>query len=97
MFRGTMRPFPTLACIAGLCILIGLSGCKGKCQELSEKLCDCMVTTIDRDACRRQAGAREGRVSPTAAQEQVCVGLIKTCDCHNISTLEGKRACGLAR
>lgn len=72
-------------------------GCKGQCRQLSEKLCECLPTSADRDACLRKASSEEGRVQPTPENEATCAALLPTCDCHAIDTPEGKRACGLAR
>lgn len=74
-----------------------LLGCKGSCRQLSEKLCDCQVTTVAKTQCLQRAAAEETRLSPTSGDEAVCAGLLESCDCHQIDTPEGKRACGLAR
>jgi hypothetical protein len=72
-------------------------GCKGSCRQLSEKLCDCQVTTSAKTACLARVASEETRIGPTAAQEATCSQLLQSCDCHQIDTPEGKRACGLAR
>jgi hypothetical protein len=77
--------------------LLSLAGCKGNCRTLSEKLCDCELNALAREACLRNAADQDGRVAPTAEQEEVCGELLERCECSTISTPEGKQACGLAR
>ncbi|HVE83347.1 MAG TPA: hypothetical protein VND93_10890 [Myxococcales bacterium] len=78
--------------------LLALSlGCKGSCRQLSEKLCECQVTTSAKTACLQRASQEETRIAPKSEDEAVCSGLLSGCDCHQIDTPEGKRACGLAR
>lgn len=76
---------------------VALPGCKGKCRALSEKLCECNTNTLAKDACMRRASNEESRVNPTEEDEARCGELLAQCNCHAIDTLEGKRACGLAR
>jgi len=80
--------------------LLGLAACKGNCRQLSEKMCDCATNTPDRENCLSAISQEASRVAPTPDQEQVCGALLKAtpgCDCHHVDTLEGKRACGMAR
>jgi hypothetical protein len=77
--------------------LSGLAGCKGACRELAEKLCDCAANSVERELCLRRAAQEENRVEPTAEDELVCEQKIAGCDCRQLETDEGKRACGLAR
>ena len=85
------------ALIALLGVAPWLTACKGKCQELSENLCSCASNSLTKDACLRRASNEQARISPTEEDETLCEGLIKTCSCENLTTPEGKRACGLAR
>jgi hypothetical protein len=83
--------------------LLGLTGCKSACRELSEKLCDCSTTSIERELCVRRASNDEALVEPTAEDEARCESLLRPppdkegCTCENYQTAEGKQACGLAR
>ncbi|WP_224243277.1 hypothetical protein [Hyalangium gracile] len=95
MFRQPMR---RLAAIAVLSLsLVGLTGCKGACRQLSEQLCDCNTNSVERELCVRRASNDEARVEPTAEDEATCEAKLETCDCAAIETDEGKTACGLAR
>ncbi len=77
--------------------LLALSGCKGPCRELSEKLCDCYTNSLEREFCIRRASNDEAAVEPTAEQEAVCEQKLETCTCEIKDTPEGKEACGLSR
>ncbi len=91
-----MRRFLVTAAL--LCFsLSGLAGCKGACRELSEKLCECSLNSVERELCLQRAAEEENRVEPTPEDEAVCEGLVERCDCNAIETPEGKAACGLSR
>ncbi|WP_223642311.1 hypothetical protein [Corallococcus sp. EGB] len=77
--------------------LSGLTACKTACRELSEKLCECALNSVEKQACQQRAAEEEGRVEPTAEDEMVCEAKLDGCDCRAIETEEGKKACGLAR
>jgi hypothetical protein len=77
--------------------LSGLTACKGACRELSEKLCECALNSVEKQNCQQRARDEESRVEPTAENEAVCEERIAGCDCRVIETEEGKKACGLAR
>ncbi|WP_224364787.1 hypothetical protein [Hyalangium versicolor] len=77
--------------------LLGLSGCKGACRQLSEKLCDCNTNSVEKELCVQRAANDESYVEPTSEDEAVCEQKLDTCDCGTIDTDEGKVACGLAR
>ena len=80
-----------------------LAGCKSNCRQLSERLCECTVNSIERDACLRTASAAEGSNPGTADDETRCGDLLRPpdggvgCDCRLIDTKAGKVRCGLAR
>jgi hypothetical protein len=80
-----------------------LAGCKGPCRSLSEKLCQCEVSTRERDICLRRVAASEANYSPDSAAEAVCSSLISKCDCTRLESTDpataaqAKRDCGLSR
>ena len=76
---------------------LALTGCKSKCRQLSEKLCDCSINTAEKDSCLRRASNAEGISPPTADDEAYCDGLLTKCDCRLVDTAQGKVNCGLAR
>ncbi len=93
-----MRLFVLLAAFA-----FALAGCKSNCRQLSERLCECTINSVERDSCLRTASAAEGSNPPDAEAEVLCAHLLKPldgglgCDCRLIDTKAGKVACGLAR
>ena len=74
-----------------------LGGCTRPCLALAEKICECETTSTARDNCRQQATNQQSLTSVSSADEEVCDALLDKCDCHQTSTDEGKRNCGLAR
>ncbi|MHB8877968.1 MAG: hypothetical protein ACYC8T_30095 [Myxococcaceae bacterium] len=89
---------PRLLALAFAALALFLApGCKGKCRALSEKLCDCALNSVEKDGCLRRSSQAEGGAAPTAEQEANCEALLPGCDCHNLESFEGKKACGLAR
>ena len=77
--------------------LLGAAGCKGSCRQLAEKLCECTANTVEREQCLQGVSTRSSGAVLTAEDEATCEALIDQCDCNNIETAEGKRACGMAR
>jgi hypothetical protein len=74
-----------------------LSGCKGNCRQLSEKLCDCAANQNEKNACLQRVANRASNISPTSEDNQLCGQLLPGCDCHTVNTVSGKYNCGLAR
>jgi len=99
-----MRRFAALAVLS--LALLGLSGCKGACRELSEKVCDCSTNSVQRELCIRRAANDEARVEPTSEEEAVCEQRLGVCKCEvlqpdqdNVSEEiinQAKVNCGLA-
>ena len=96
ILRRSMR-HPRIVAGGLLAAVLALSGCKGNCRKLAERLCDCEANSYLKDDCNRRASSEESRLGTKPADEQRCASLLTTCDCHTIDTAEGKRACGLAR
>ncbi|GMU59616.1 MAG: hypothetical protein AMXMBFR34_13790 [Myxococcaceae bacterium] len=82
---------------AVLIALTLLSGCKSRCRQLSEKLCDCTLNSNEKTSCLQRVGNAETNSPPTEADEAVCDRLYEGCDCRLIDTPTGKIRCGLAR
>ncbi len=84
-----------------LVVCLGLLGCSSQCRQLSEKLCECSLNSNELSACKSRAANAEGANPSTLAQEVICKERLQPgptqCDCHLISTAEGKIRCGLAR
>ena len=95
---------PASALLLPLCLL-ALAACKSPCLELSQRVCECRETRVERDACRRNAETNEGRLEPDQAAQDTCEALLDSCPavedenraerCEVLETTEGKLACGL--
>jgi hypothetical protein len=100
-----MRRFAAFAVLS--LALLGLSGCKGACRELSEKLCDCSTNSVQRELCIRRAANDEARVEPSSEEEAVCEARLESCNCDALrpdqdnvdedAINQAKMTCGLAR
>lgn len=79
--------------------LLGLTGCKSACRQLSEKLCDCDTNSVERELCVQRVANDEALIEPASGDEEKCDELLTEdkCTCDNYQTDEGKVACGLAR
>ena len=85
--------------------LLALAACKSPCLELSQRVCECRETRVERDACRRNAETNEGRLEPDDATQDTCEALLDSCPaieddnrveaCETLKTTPGKLACGL--
>ncbi len=91
-----MKRLPAVLAASVLCLLFA-GGCKNKCLELAQKICECEPTSTLRDNCNQQASQQGSQVVVTPEDEQNCAELLDKCDCHNLDTAEGKLACGMAR
>lgn len=86
----------TRCLVAGILALSLLSGCKNSCQQLSEKLCDCTINSVERTNCLQRVSSKAALSEPTDADEATCEALYDECDCRLIDTPQGKVRCGLA-
>lgn len=88
-----------IAFLASALFALGISGCKSNCRQLSERVCDCALNTLERDECMRRAARADAdpRYAPTPEQDAHCGELLPGCDCHLLDTTDGKKRCGLAR
>ncbi len=76
---------------------LSLMGCSSACRQLSEKQCDCLQSTFDRNSCIQRAASNDTLAQPTEADNAACQALLDQCDCRLVDTPEGKRKCGYAR
>ena len=82
--------------LALLCVVFA-GGCRSNCRALSERQCECTLTTSERTVCLASVASREANNPPTPEDEDACEALVDECDCNLIDTPEGKRNCGIAR
>ncbi|HEY3449069.1 MAG TPA: hypothetical protein VGK67_22090 [Myxococcales bacterium] len=91
-----MKRLPVVLASAALCLLFA-SGCKNKCLELAQRICECESTSTLRENCNQRASEQGNRVTVTPTDEANCAALMGKCDCHALDTPEGKLNCGMAR
>lgn len=100
-----VRPLMRLSLVPaflGLGAALALSACKSPCRELAEKLCDCTLTTLQRQQCMNSVSQADQRVNQTPEEDRVCATLLPGCDCRLLESSDpvvkqqGKERCGLA-
>jgi uncharacterized protein YcfL len=77
--------------------VVALAGCKSNCRQLSEKLCDCTISSTAKSTCLTNVANHEASAISTAETEATCGALLDGCDCRLVDTPAGKVKCGLAR
>lgn len=80
-------------------------GCFSSCQELGQRICQCVAVGPARDQCMTDVTRRAAILDPLVPEEQTCDALLLTCPipwgdaavCNTIfTTCTGEVACGLA-
>lgn len=80
----------------GLTVLTML-GCKSPCRQLSERQCECLQSSFERNTCLQRVATLESTATVTVEDSARCAELVEQCDCRLVDTPEGKRKCGYAR
>ena len=86
--------------------VLALAACSSPCRELSERVCECRETRVEREVCRQNASANESRLEPSEDAEALCEQRLDECPdpnagnrvqlCEELESLpERKVACGL--
>ncbi len=73
-----------------------LGGCTTPCEDLAAEICACEDSRSAEDACERRAKQQSDVDEPSQAEQDRCEALLESCDCDELDTAAGKRACGLA-
>jgi len=80
-------------------------GCFSSCQELGQRICQCVPEGSARTQCMADVVSRAAILDPGVPEDQTCAGLLLTCPnpwgdaaaCNAIfTTCPGEVACGLA-
>ena len=87
---------PRAVLLVFVSFLLVTSGCKSQCRLLSEKQCDCTISSTDKTTCLQRAASQETMFTPTVQEETRCETLALICDCRLVDTPAGKERCGLA-
>jgi len=100
-----MRSRLSLTLAFVLALALGAVGCSAPCQELGDRICNCLSEGQIRNNCKSNVKARVKAASPTGAEQDYCDGLLGTCPdpngdvnaCARITnTCPGRVGCGLA-
>ena len=107
-----MRPVRTALAVAGVVLAASLAaaGCTNPCQELGDRICNCLPVGSARNSCQNDVKNRVNAARPSSAQTSYCSGLLDTCPdpgttwtasapppaCAMLDTCQGKVNCGLA-
>ena len=102
ILRPLMRTARIAALVAGLAALALAAGCSTSCQDLADKICNCIQEGPNRDACTNRVKnvLKSGPYRPSGTDEAYCESLLGQCShdnfCYWLNTEDGKVACGLA-
>jgi hypothetical protein len=94
---------PALAFLA-LALAVAAAGCSSPCQELGDRICNCLPEGTGRTNCQTGVKNRLKAAKPSSAQEDFCNATLDTCPdpgstsnaCDLLNTCQGKVNCGLA-
>jgi len=73
-----------------------LAGCGNACFKLADQICSCQPDDVSRANCQSRARDLE-KIFPVSSQDQeLCQEKLDShaCDCQNLTTPEGRVACG---
>ncbi|HVP68611.1 MAG TPA: hypothetical protein VMT17_15265 [Anaeromyxobacteraceae bacterium] len=106
-----MRPYRTaLVAGAALAACLAASGCTTPCQELGDRICNCLPVGSSRNTCQTDVKNRVNTAHPTSDENSYCSALLNTCPdpgtnwdpsspppaCALLQTCQGMINCGLA-
>ena len=100
-----MRSRLSLTFVFGLALALGAVGCTTPCQELGDRICNCLGEGQIRNNCKTNVKARIKASNATTAEQDSCDALLATCPdpngnvntCAYINnTCPGRVGCGLA-
>ncbi len=100
LMRGLRIPLGLLAVLLAL----GAAGCSTPCQDLGDRVCNCLPEGQVRNNCKNDVKARVKASALSGSEQDYCNGLLATCPdpggdtvkCAYLQTCAGKVACGLA-
>jgi len=73
-------------------------GCGNACLKLADQICNCQPDDTLRSGCQAQVRQQQNVYSIRNEDEQRCQAALDSnaCSCDNLTTPEGRKACGLA-
>ena len=92
----------TVRAVIAAAALALAQGCGTNCQDLADRICDCLPAGALQTTCKDQVKAQlERDPKPDGAAEAYCESKLATCPggqamCDRLNTCQGKVDCGLA-
>ena len=94
LYRGIMLRLYITALL--LPTMLSLTACIDPCETLSNRICDCRPTDMQREQCRRQVAIQKDRLDPSDEDKATCEAALKTCTCEALERNE-LSLCGFSR
>lgn len=79
-----------------LAIAACFSACKGPCEELADRICECELSASSQNQCNEQVRDAMQLRDVSAAEEAVCEAKLEGCTCEALEA-DDLAACGLAK
>jgi hypothetical protein len=91
ILRRLMRSRLSLTLAFGLALALGAAGCSTPCQDLGDRICNCVAEGQIRNNCKNNVKTRVKATNASDSEQNYCDGLLRTCPDPN-----GDVGCGLA-
>jgi hypothetical protein len=100
-----MRSRLSLTLAFGLALALGAAGCSTPCQDLGDRICNCVAEGQIRTSCKDNVKTRVNNSGATGSEQDYCDQILGTCpDPHGdvnqcaymLNTCPGRIGCGLA-
>jgi hypothetical protein len=100
-----MRSRLSLTLAFGLALALGAAGCSTPCQDLGDRICNCVPEGQIRNNCKTNVKTRVNNSGATGSEQDYCDGILGTCPdpqgdvdkcAFILNTCPGRVGCGLA-
>jgi hypothetical protein len=95
----------TLTLAFGLALALGAAACTTPCQDLGDRICNCVPEGQTRNNCKTNVKNRVNAAGATSAQQDYCDSLLGSCPdpkgdvntcAKMLNTCPGRIGCGIA-
>jgi hypothetical protein len=100
-----MRSRLSLTLAFGLALALGAAGCSTPCQDLGDRICNCVPEGQVRNNCKSNVKTRVNNSGATGSEQDYCDAILGTCPdpqgdvdkcAFILNTCPGRVGCGLA-
>jgi hypothetical protein len=100
-----MRSRLSLTLAFGLALALGAAGCSTPCQDLGDRICNCIPAGQARNNCKTNVKARVKASGASTSEQDYCDKLLGSCPdpggdidtcAYMLNTCPGRIGCGLA-